>query len=155
MDEYGGVRIRPLWSQHNLYAAMQKSADSRLSSFYVSGGFAFACGRPLESETMPNFDESKIEYADFTFERMKVICYGLLNTAGGTTTILNFPTSKLAEKFREAFLRDRKFQIVQNNAQLICLADYDTVMRRSDHDPRVQQLKYNRDFMMGTLSHVV
>lgn len=27
-------------------------------------------------------------------------------------------------------------------------------MRRSDRDPRVKYLTYNREFMMGTLSHV-
>ena len=41
-----------------------------------------------------------------------------------------------------------------NQAQLLCMADYDTVMRRSDRDPRVKYLTYNREFMMGTLSHV-
>ncbi|MGA9254688.1 MAG: hypothetical protein WBV78_06040 [Roseobacter sp.] len=104
--------------------------------------------------SMQSFDESKIEYADFAFERGKVVCYGLLNNAGGTTTVLNFPSVKLAEKFRVAFLRDRNFQIMQNAAQVICLADYDTVMRKSDKDPRVRYLNYNRDFMMGTLTHL-
>ena len=102
---------------------------------------------------MPNFSDSKIEYADFAFERKKVVCYGLLNNAGGATTVLNFPNSKLANCFCDAFLRDRNFQTLQNDAQLICLANYDTVMRKSEDDPRVCFLKYNRDFMMGTLSH--
>jgi hypothetical protein len=43
---------------------------------------------------------------------------------------------------------------VHNQAQLLCMADYDTVVRKSDHDPRVKYLTYNREFMMGTLSHV-
>lgn len=103
---------------------------------------------------MQSFDESTIEYADFAFERRKVVCYGLLNNAGGTTTVLNFPSVILADKFRDAFLRDRNFHIVQNDAQVICLADYDKVMRKSDADPRVRHLNYNRDFMMGTLAHV-
>lgn len=103
---------------------------------------------------MQSFDESKIEYADFAFERGKVRCYGLLNNAGGNTTVLNFPSVKLADNFQDAFLRDRTFHTLQNDAQVICLADYDTVMRGSDKDPRVKHLKYNRDFMMGTLSHV-
>ena len=103
---------------------------------------------------MGRFDESKIEYADFAFERSKVVCYGLLNNAGGATTVLNFSSVKLADKFHEAFLRDRNFPIVQNDAQVICLSDYDTVMRKSDKDPRVRYLNYNRDFMMGTLAHL-
>lgn len=104
---------------------------------------------------MLNFDESKVEYADFAFERRKVVCYGLLNTAGGATTVLNFPTTTLARQFRDAFLRDRSFKTVENDAQLICFADYDTVMRRSEQDPRIRHLRYNREFMMGTLSHVM
>ncbi len=104
---------------------------------------------------MKSFDESKIEYADFAFECKKVVCYGLLNNAGGKTTVLNFPSVKLADDFCDAFLRDRSFKILQNNAQLICLTDYDTVMRKPDQDPRVRSLNYNRDFMMGTLAHVI
>lgn len=103
---------------------------------------------------MQDFDESRIEFADFFFERRKVVCYGLHNTAGGATTILNFPTCQLADQFSAAFLQERNFQIVQNDAQLICLADYETVMRRSDEDPRVRYLTCNRDFMMGTLAHL-
>lgn len=103
---------------------------------------------------MQSFDESKVEYADFAFERSKVVCYGLVNNAGGSTTVLNFPSVKLADTFQETFLRDRSFQTLQNDAQVICLADYDTVMRKSDEDPRVRHLNYNRDFMMGTLKHV-
>jgi hypothetical protein len=103
---------------------------------------------------MQSFDESKIEYADFAFERSKVVCYGLLNNAGGKTTILNFPSVKLADMFQEAFLLDRGFHTLQNDAQIICLADYDTVMRKADEDPSVTYLNYNRDFMMGTLRHV-
>ena len=102
-----------------------------------------------------SFEESRVEYADFSFQRSKVICYGLLNTAGGATTILNFATDSLADEFSDAFLSDRSFQIVRNGAQLICLTDYDTVMRRSDQDPRVRHLCYSRDFMMGTLAHAV
>lgn len=104
---------------------------------------------------MLNFDESRIEYADFAFERRKVVCYGLLNTAGGRTTILNFPSAKLADEFFEAFLSDRNFQIIRNDAQVICLADYDSVMRNSDHDPRVRQIQYTREFMTGTLAHAM
>lgn len=104
---------------------------------------------------MQNFNESKIEYADFAFECEKVVCYGLLNNAGGKTTVLNFPSESLASEFRQAFLENRKFQFFQNAAQLICLADYDRVMRIPDEDPRVRCLRYNRDFMMGTLAHAV
>ncbi|MEW9919111.1 hypothetical protein AB2B41_05830 [Marimonas sp. MJW-29] len=96
-----------------------------------------------------------MEFADFTFEKQKVVCYGLLNNAGGTTTILNFSSAELADEFRATFLEDRDFRIIRNDAQLICLADYDTVMRRSDGDPRVRCLKYSRDFMMGTLAHAI
>lgn len=103
---------------------------------------------------MQNFDESRIEYADFAFEREKVVCYGLLNNAGGQTTVLNFPSVSLADAFHDAFLRDRNFQSVKNDAQVICFADYDRVMQRSEEDPRVRCLKYSRDFMMGTLEHV-
>ena len=113
------------------------------------------CGLDQTQEGPLTFEESRIEYADFSFQRRKVICYGLLNTAGGATTILNFPTSGLAEEFSDAFMSDRSFQIVQNGAQLVCLADYDTVMRRSDDDPRVKPHCYSRDFMMGTLAHAV
>jgi len=102
---------------------------------------------------MQSFDESRIEYADFIFDCAKVVCYGLRNTAGGSTTVLNFPTPDLAETFSDAFLRERQFQTLRNGAQVICLAEYDRVMRRSDSDPRVRALSYNRDFMMGTLAH--
>ena len=102
---------------------------------------------------MNGFDESLMEYASFLFERQKVVCYCLQNTAGGTTTILNFPSSKLAAQFYAHFLADRNFEVVHNQAQLLCMADYDTVMRRSDRDPRVKYLSYNREFMMDTLSH--
>ncbi|EDM70313.1 hypothetical protein RAZWK3B_06472 [Roseobacter sp. AzwK-3b] len=104
---------------------------------------------------MPQFDESALEFANFIFDRKKVVCYGLQNAAGGTTTILNFPTASLADAFRTAFLEGRNFRIVQNGAQIICLADYETVMRCSSDDPRVQPLRYSRDYMMGTLSHMV
>lgn len=104
---------------------------------------------------MDSFQESTMEFADFIFERQKVVCYGLRNTAGGTTTILNFPSAALADSFRSAFLDNRNFRIVQNEAQLVCLADYDTVMRKSDDDPRVRYLHYSRDFMMGTLAHIM
>ena len=103
---------------------------------------------------MNGFDESLMEYASFLFERQKVVCYCLQNTAGGTTTILNFQNSKLAAQFHAQFLADRNFEVVHNQAQLLCMADYDTVMRRSARDPRVKYLTYNREFMMGTLSHV-
>lgn len=104
---------------------------------------------------MENFSESKVEYADFAFERRKVACYGMINTAGGATTVLNFPSALLADEFSGAFLKDRNFQFFQNDAQLICLADYDTVMRKSHDDPRIRYLNYNRDFMTGTLAHVM
>lgn len=104
---------------------------------------------------MQDFQESTMEFADFTFERQKVVCYGLCNAAGGITTVLNFPTAALAGEFCAAFLEERNFQTIRNDAQLICLAEYDRVMNRSDDDPRVQPLKYCRDFMMGTLAHVV
>jgi len=100
-------------------------------------------------------EESTIEYADFAFQNRKVVCYGLLNTAGGATTVLNFSTIDLADEFSNAFLSDRSFQTVRNAAQIVCLANYDTVMRRSDHDPRVRQLCYSRDFLTGTLAHAV
>lgn len=103
---------------------------------------------------MQDFRESTMIFADFTFDRQKVVCYGLQNNAGGATTVLNFPSVTTADAFREAFLNQRNFQIVQNDAQLICLKDYDTVMRKSEDDPRVRWLNYNRDFMMGTLSHL-
>lgn len=103
---------------------------------------------------MQSYRESTIEFANFTFERQKVVCYGLQNKAGGSTTILNFPTERLATAFREVFLEARKFQTFQNEAQLICMAEYDRVMRKSDDDARVHHLSYNRDFMMGTLSHL-
>ena len=104
---------------------------------------------------MHSHDDSRVEFADFTFELQKVVCYGLQNSAGGTTTVLNFPSQRLAEQFRDAFLKGRNFKIVQNQAQLICLADYSSVMRGSDDDPRVRYLNYSRDFMSGTLAHVM
>ena len=103
---------------------------------------------------MQCYRESQVEFADFIFDRQKVVCYGLQNTAGGTATILNFPTPRLAAAFRRAYLGARSFQIIENEAKLICLADYDTVMRKSDDDPRVRALRYSRDFMMGTLAHL-
>lgn len=103
---------------------------------------------------MNGFNESMMEYASFLFERQKVVCYCLHNTAGGKTTILNFPCSELARQFRITFLADRNFEVMHNQAQLLCLADYGTVMRKSDHDPRVKYLTYNREFMVGTLLHV-
>lgn len=103
---------------------------------------------------MQGFNESKIEYADFVFDRKKVACYGMINNAGGSTTVLNFPSIELADEFRGAFLADRSFPFFRNLAQLICLADYDTVMHESDNDPRVRYLNYNRNFMLGTLDHV-
>lgn len=104
---------------------------------------------------MPSYTESTMEFADFTFERKKVVCYGLKNNAGGTTTILNFPSVRIANEFREAFLHKRTFQVVQNDAQLICFTDYDRVMRGSEDDPRILFLNYSRDFMMGTLAHAM
>jgi len=103
---------------------------------------------------MTRFNESLMEYASFLFERQKVVCYCLQNSAGGTTTVLNFSGSELARQFQANFLADRNFEVLHNHAQLLCMADYDTVMRKSDHDPRVKHLTYNRDFMMGTLAHV-
>ena len=102
---------------------------------------------------MTSFRESTIEFANFNFERQKVVCYGLKNHSGGATTVFNFPTLALASKFRQNFLQNRDFETIQNAAQIICLADYDRVMRRSDNDPRVRCLHYNREFMMGTLAH--
>ena len=54
---------------------------------------------------MAEFVESALEFANFTFERKKVVCYGLQNAAGGTTTILNFPSEGLADAFHERFCR--------------------------------------------------
>lgn len=116
-----------------------------------------SCGvqhRPIRYGTMRRFDESKVEYAGFAFERSKVVCYGLVNNAGGSTTVFNFPSVKLADRFQSAFLADSDFQTLQNDAQVICLTDYDTVMRKSLEDPRIRYLSYNRDFMMGTISHI-
>lgn len=104
---------------------------------------------------MASFEESRVEYADFAFERQKVVCYGLLNTAGGATTILNFPSAALAQTFCAAFLQHRGFRVLRNDAQVICLADYERVMRNSEHDPRVRSLKYSRDYMTGTLAHAM
>lgn len=104
---------------------------------------------------MASFRESTVDYADFTFERQKVVCYGLQNNIGGTTTILNFPSLRLAREFRAAFLDDRSYRIIQNKAQLICLTDYATVMRNSDEDTRVRTLTFHRDYMMGTLAHAM
>ena len=103
---------------------------------------------------MPHFEESALEFANFVFDRKKVVVYGLQNTAGGTTTILNFPTETLADAFRAAYLSGRNFRIIQNGAQVICLADYEAVMRRTEDDPRVQPLRYSRDYMMGTMAHM-
>lgn len=103
---------------------------------------------------MSDFTEGQMEFADFLFERQKVVCYGLQNTAGGTTTILNFPSKRLADEFRRTFLDGRSFTLIQNEAQLLCFADYDAVMRRAEDDARVRYLHYNRDFMMGTLQHL-
>lgn len=104
---------------------------------------------------MYDFEESRVEFAHFAFDRQKVACYGLQNTAGGSTTVLNFPSRALADAFDTAFLRDRNFEILRNEAQIICLTDYDSVMRRSGDDPRIRHLNYNREFMMGTLAHVL
>lgn len=101
-----------------------------------------------------SFQESTIEFASFIFEQQKVICYGLLNNAGGTTTVLNFADDKSALLFQLSFLDKRNFQLIQNEAQLICFADYETVMRKSEDDARIRHLNYTRDFMMGTLAHV-
>jgi hypothetical protein len=109
---------------------------------------------PTLEGAVQGYRESIVEFADFAFEREKVVCYGLQNNGGGTTTVFNFPSQQLAQSFREAFLCERNFKIVQNDAQLICFADYDRVMRKLDDDPRVRYLNYNRDFMMGTLAHI-
>lgn len=106
------------------------------------------------ASAMTEFYESPMEYASFIYERSKVICYGLKNNAGGTVTVLNFVNNLLADQFKSDFLTDISFEVVHNQAQLLCLSDYDTVMRRSNSDPRVKYLHYNRDFMMGTLAHV-
>ena len=103
---------------------------------------------------MAEFVESALEFANFTFEREKVVCYGLQNAGGRTTTILNFPSEHLADVFHEAFLLGRNFDIVHNGAQIICLTDYDTVMRRSDDDPRVRTLRYSRDYLMDTVAQM-
>lgn len=103
---------------------------------------------------MKSYQESTIEFASFIFEQQKVACYGLLNNAGGNTTVLNFPNERAAVSFQMAFLNNRNFQLIQNDAQLICFADYETVMHRSEDDARVRHLNYSRDFMMGTLAHV-
>ena len=102
-----------------------------------------------------DYCESTVEFADFTFDRQKAVCYGLQNNAGGTTTIINFASERLADRFRNAYLRELNIKIIQNKAQLICFADYQTVMCKSNDDPRVQSLHYNRDYMMGTLSHLM
>jgi hypothetical protein len=101
-----------------------------------------------------SYEESTVEFASFIFERQKVVCYGLLNNAGGNTTVLNFPSESAAVSFQLAFIDKQNFQLVQNDAQLICFADYETVMRKSEDDARVRHLNYSRDFMMGTLAHV-
>ena len=103
---------------------------------------------------MKSYQESTIEFASFIFERQKVACYGLLNNAGGNTTVLNFPNESAAVSFQMTFLTNRNFQLIQNDAQLICFADYETVMHRADDDARVRHLNYSRDFMMGTLAHI-
>ena len=95
-----------------------------------------------------------MEYASFIYERSKVNCYGLNNNADGTVTVLNFVDRTLAKQFKAEFLTDRGFEVFHNQAQLVCLSDYDTVMRRSDNDPRVKYPHYKREFMMGTLAHV-
>ena len=102
---------------------------------------------------MPNFSESKIEYADFTFDRQKVVCYGLINTAGGKTTVLNFNSPDLAEEFQARYLTGDDIAAIRNGAQLICLVDYDNVMCSCENDPRVRCLTYSRDYMMGTLAY--
>lgn len=104
---------------------------------------------------MRDFQESTMEFATLIFERQKVVCYSLHNNAGGTMTVMNFPSQRLADDFRAAVLSDRNFLIVQNEAQIACMTDYDTVMRMSVDDPRIKPLTYSRDFMMGTLTHVV
>lgn len=104
---------------------------------------------------MRSFDESTMEFATMIFETQKVVCYGLHNSAGGTITVMNFPSLRLANKFRDTVLTQQNFRIVQNDAQLVCMADYDTVMCNSDQDPRIKPLTYSRDFMMGTPAHVM
>ena len=104
---------------------------------------------------MKDFDESALEFANFIFDRKKVVCYGLQNAASARQTIINFPVETRSDAFRAPVLLGRNFRIIQNGAQIICLADYDTVMRRSAEDPRIQPLRYSRDYMMGTLSHMV
>lgn len=106
-------------------------------------------------DVQDDYGESTVEFADFTFDRQKAVCYGLQNNAGGTTTIINFASERLADRFRTAYLNELNIRIIQNEAQLICFADYDTVMRKSQDDPRVQSLHYNRDYMMGTLGHMM
>jgi len=104
---------------------------------------------------MQHFDESTIEFADFAFERQKVACYGLQNNGGGATTVLNFPSKSLADDFHDSFLKNRHFNVFRNEAQIICLTGFERVMRLSNDDPRIRHLKYNRNFMMGTLEHLV
>lgn len=104
---------------------------------------------------MQGFQESTMEFATLVFETQKVVCYSLHNNAGGTMTVMNFPSRELADLFRATCLSDRNFQIIQNDAQIACMTDYDTVMRRSQDDPRIKSLTYSRDFMMGTLSHIM
>ena len=103
---------------------------------------------------MKSYQESTIEFGSFIFEGQKVACYGLLNNAGGNTTVLNFPNKSAAVSFQMAFLNNRNFQLMRNNAQLICFTDYETVMRRSEDDIRIRHLNYSRDLMMGTLAHI-
>lgn len=103
---------------------------------------------------MKSHPESTVEFASFIFEQQKVACYGLLNNAGGNTTVLNFPSESAAVSFQTAFLKNRNFQLIQNDAQLICFADYETVIHKSEDDARVRHLSYSRDFMMGTLAHI-
>jgi hypothetical protein len=103
---------------------------------------------------MNSFDESSMEYASFLFEGQKVVAYCLQNSAGGTATILNFPASELARQFQMTFLADRNFEVLHNQAQLLCITEYATVMRTSDHDPRVKYLTFSRDYLTGTLSHI-
>ncbi len=93
---------------------------------------------------MPRMQQHAPEFADFVFGRRKVVVYGLRNGAGDTTTVLTFPTGRLADAFRAAFLRERNFRIIQQGPQISCLADYTTVMRPTAHDPRVQPLGHGR-----------